>query len=162
FKPMAQPSLDYREVSYSVETTLMTEDRINSLELIRSQPILLQRYIEKCYELRVTCVGDDIFVATQTLEISATDAPVDWRTLQMTDSSSFVAGSLPQAVVNKIRVLLRRLNLGFAAMDFAVDQDGNHFFLEVNPNGQWLGYTEEIGLPAAASVARYLVEKPGY
>ncbi|SMD27483.1 MvdC/MvdD family ATP grasp protein [Kibdelosporangium aridum] len=161
FKPIAEPHLEYGDGSYDVDTTLITEQHIDRIDLIRSQPTLLQRYIQKSHELRVTCVGDELFIAKQTLnEASHSDSSVvDWRALQFNGGSSYTAGVLPSEVAAKIRSLLRELDLAFAAIDLAVDRDGNHYFLEVNPNGQWLGYTDEIGLPAAASVAKFLVQE---
>lgn len=160
FKPMAEPYLDYDDASYVVETTLVTEAHLKHLNLIKSQPAMFQRYIEKCYELRVTCVGKCLFVAKQVLlGEQPLDAVVDWRTFQGTGKSVYVPGSLPANTIAGIHSLLQRLDLGFAAIDFAVDYDGNCFFLEVNPNGQWLGYSDEIGLPAAAKIATCLVEQ---
>lgn len=156
-KPLAEPHLAYDSSSRVVETTLMTEEHIRGLDLIRSQPILLQRYIDKQCELRVTCVGEELFVARQTLTGGQFSTKVvDWRALQGTNESIYTPADLPPGIAVSIRGLLRELRLGFAAMDLAVDQRGEYYFLEVNPNGQWLGYTDEIGLPAAASVARCL------
>lgn len=54
---------------------------------------------------------------------------------------------------------MKELDLNFAAMDFAVDANDRVYFLEANPNGQWLGYTDKIGLPAASSIAECLVKQ---
>ena len=160
FKPLTVPQLEYGDTRYSVETTLMTDELINSLHLIKSQPVILQRYIEKSSELRVTCVGDQLFVARQMLNgDKSTNKVVDWRILQGTKDSTYDMFELPTGITDKVSKLMRKLDLGFATMDFAVDKAGECFFLEVNPNGQWLGYTDEIGLPAAASIARCLVHK---
>jgi glutathione synthase/RimK-type ligase-like ATP-grasp enzyme len=159
FKPLAQASLKYNKRTYGVVTTLLTDRHMEQLEFIRAQPVLLQRYIDKSSELRVTYVGGEFFVARQVLAGCSVSNAVDWRSLQGTDSSTYEPGELDPDTICKIRVLLDKLKLGFAAIDFAVDQNGTLFFLEINPNGQWLGYTEGIGLPAAKSIARCLVTR---
>jgi len=34
--------------------------------------------------------------------------------------------------------------------------NGNYYFLECNPNGQWLWIEEDIGLPISKAIADYL------
>lgn len=154
FKMLAKQSFEYGDKFYSVDTTLMTDELIANLSFIRSQPILLQRCVEKIAELRVTYVGGEVFVAKQTTSVEG--APVDWIPLQGTQDSIYEPWDTSPGFVAQIQSLMKRLNLKFAAIDFAVDSDGVLWFLEVNPNGQWLGYTDEIGMPAAASMARLL------
>jgi hypothetical protein len=48
------------------------------------------------------------------------------------------------------------LRLRCAALDFAVDGAGRWWFLEINPNGQWLWIEHATGLPIAAAVAAAL------
>lgn len=158
FKPITVSNIEYGDEHFMVETTLMTESLINSLDLIRSQPIILQRFVEKSSELRVTCIGDRLFVARQIPDRSTLHT-VDWRSLQESGSRYELDFALPESIRVVIRELLKEFDLGFAAMDFVVDTQGEIYFLEVNPNGQWLGYTDEIGLPAAASMANCLVNR---
>lgn len=158
FKPITVSNLEYGDECYMVETTLMTDALIESLDMIRLQPIILQRFIDKSSELRVTCVGDELFVARQVPTVSSENV-VDWRSLQDNGSSYEIGYSLPDTVIDGIRAIMHEFDLGFAAMDFVVDSQENVYFLEVNPNGQWLGYTDEIGLPAAASITDRLVRK---
>jgi len=159
FKPITVSNMEYGDEYYAVETTLMTEELIDSLDLIRSQPVILQRFIEKSSELRVTCIGNQLFVAQQIPSDSSIQT-VDWRSLQDNDGSRYeIDYILPDEITAGIRMIMSEFNLGFAAMDFVVDAQEDLYFLEVNPNGQWLGYTDEIGLPAAASMSECLVRK---
>lgn len=158
FKPITVSNIEYGENYYMVETTLITDELMESLELIRSQPIILQRFVEKSSELRVTCIGDKLFVAQQVPAESSAQT-VDWRSLQENGSRYELGYSLPRGIVDAIHAIMREFDLGFSAMDFVVDTGGRIYFLEVNPNGQWLGYTDEIGLPAATSMADCLVNQ---
>lgn len=158
FKPITVSNMEYGDEYFMIETTLMTEALVGSLDLIRSQPIILQRFVEKSSELRVTCIGDELFVARQVPDESTVDT-VDWRSLQESGSRYEIDFVLPDSIKETIKKLLKEFNLGFAAMDFVVDTRGMIYFLEVNPNGQWLGYTDEIGLSAATSMANCLVNQ---
>lgn len=158
FKPITVSNIEYGEEYYMVETTLMTDALIDSLDLIRTQPVILQRFIEKKSELRVTCIGDELFVARQTPDDPSTQT-IDWRSLQDSGSRYDTSFVLPDDIVDGIHKLMSEFDLGFAAMDFVVDSQDSIYFLEANPNGQWLGYTDEIGLPAAASMAKCLVNR---
>jgi hypothetical protein len=68
-----------------IYTSLVSEDRMKSAENIRFTPALLQEYVEKELELRITIVGDEVFpceIHSQSNE----KARVDWRkdTLNLT------------------------------------------------------------------------------
>ncbi len=54
--------------------------------------------------------------------------------------------------------LLRRLNLGFGALDFVVTPEEEWTFLEINPNGQWGWLEHATGLPITAGIADFLEE----
>lgn len=157
FKPLVETALKYDDRTLFVETTLLTDAHIDQFHLIAHQPVLLQAYIDKRFELRVTYVAGKMFVARQELTPDCPPGIIDWRALQGTPASSYAQGQLTHDTSSRIANLMERLGLQFGALDLAVDQDGNEYFLEVNPAGQWLGYTDEIGLPAAAEIARCLV-----
>lgn len=52
--------------------------------------------------------------------------------------------------------MTERLGLSFAAADFVVTADDEHYFVDLNPNGQWGWIQEATGLPIAAAIAAEL------
>lgn len=157
FKPLVESNIrGDGEKMLLIPTTLLTKRHIERLALIRNQYILLQRYIEKRYELRITFVDGELFVAKQTPSANLSAIPTDWRLLQINGKSTYEPSRVSEDLERKITGLMQKLDLNFATLDFAVDFQGRHFFLEVNPNGQWFGYADDIGLPAAAAIARFL------
>ena len=48
---------------------------------------------------------------------------------------------------------MSRLNLRYGAIDFICDQQGELWFLEINPNGQWAWIENLTGYPIAAAIA---------
>ena len=51
---------------------------------------------------------------------------------------------------------LKWMGLNFGAFDFSVDKKGHWYFLECNPNGQWLWIEIKTGLNLAQTFAEHL------
>src|SRR6185312_4199806 len=75
----------------------------------------------------------------------------DWRADYA--NIRYSAAVLPVAVADMLREYMLRLRLRFAAVDMVVTPEGEHVFLEANPNGQWAWIEDETGLPIAAAIA---------
>lgn len=109
---------------------------------------LTQARIATTRHIRLTVVDGSMFGCR-------IDSPhLDWRT----DGAlcRYRSVDTPVEVAGPVRSLLALLRLRFAAIDFAVDAQGRWWFLEVNPNGQWLWIEENTGLPIAAAIAAAL------
>lgn len=113
----------------------------------------LQDKIEKRYDVRATFVEEKCFAVTidsQELE----ETRVDWRKgehiLQHTPIE------LPQEIRLKCIQLMKRLDLHYGAIDFILDKQGNYFFLEINPNGQWAWIEHLTGLPISKEIVKCL------
>ena len=123
-------------------------------EDIRLAPVMLQNYIPKQIELRVTAVGERLFACA----IHSQDSErtrVDWRRYDF-DRVLHEPYDLPIEVSNKLRRFLRELNLSFGAIDMILTPEGEHVFLEVNPSGQW-GWIESLAkLPISQAIAETL------
>lgn len=158
FKTLSKPQLVVDGELHFIPTTLLTEEHLDRVELIGEQHVLLQRFIDKRSEIRVTCIGAELFAAEQVPRDRGEGRNVtDWRVLQQRGRSEYVPIQLDPTVAAHLLEMLELLGLRFATFDLAIDQSGTCFFLELNPNGQWFGYTDEIGMPAALAMARLLV-----
>jgi glutathione synthase/RimK-type ligase-like ATP-grasp enzyme len=101
---------------------------------------MFQEYIPKRVELRVTVIGDDVFVAE--IEAPATGTgQVDWRDY----GTEFQCrkATLPVDITERCLALVRSYNLNFSALDLLLTPDGRYVFLESNPNGQFI-FIEEL------------------
>jgi hypothetical protein len=127
---------------------------LSTLEVIGPEPCFLQRLIDKRHDVRVTIIGERVLP----VKIDASrdpDGRVDWRRAQ-SSNVDYEPVSIPSTVERGCREMMRELGLRFAALDFAVDQAGEHHFLEINPNGQWAWIERETGLPLAEHLAELL------
>lgn len=121
---------------------------------IRACPVILQQEIPKRFDIRVTVVGDKVFSASIDSQATA-DTEVDWRCTSDADLPHCVY-ELPAAVAAQCVAVTRKLGLRFGALDFVLDPEGQLWFLEINPNGQWGWIQTRTGQPIAAAIVSEL------
>lgn len=124
------------------------------LDAIGPEPYLLQRFIDKVEDIRVTLVGDEVFAVAIESQTD-TRSTVDLRAGNLS-ALPHRQVELPAGVVESSRSLARSLNLTFAAVDLVLDHDGRHWFLELNPNGQWAWLELRTGAPIGQAIAQAL------
>jgi glutathione synthase/RimK-type ligase-like ATP-grasp enzyme len=133
------------------ETRLVERDDMARLDLVRYAPVIFQEYVEGV-DLRITIIGQAIFTAE--IDARRSSYPVDMR---MVISEGKVRPiELPEDVRSRLLALQRRLGLVYGAVDMRRTEEGQYFFLEVNPAGQWLFAEQRTGLPISRSHADLL------
>lgn len=145
------------ERQYGIFTRRVNESELRAvIGKIAFMPTLLQEYIPKDYELRITCIGGDVFAC----KISSQDKDTT------RDDFRFEARSLRHEIVNlddelkaRLMAYLQHFNLNCGCFDFAVTPSGEPVFFECNPNGQWLWIEELTDAPISAAVARLLMSQ---
>jgi glutathione synthase/RimK-type ligase-like ATP-grasp enzyme len=128
-------------------------DTLPEAAKLAAAPVCLQRRIEPKHDIRVTIVEDVVLAAVRSAPDSS--EPLDWR---LGEPAGWVAHELPDQVAASCRDLVRCLNLRFAGIDLALDEAGHHWFLELNPNGEW-GWLQHAGLPIAQALADTLTRE---
>lgn len=134
--------------THQVFTTLVTPEQVGHPSTAHTMH-LVQQWVPKDHEVRLTVVDDQFFAAR--IDACTPDARVDWRADYQ--ALTYAPTETPMFVRSRVTALLHQLNLRFGALDFAVTPDGEWWFLECNPNGQWAWIEQETGLPIAAAVA---------
>lgn len=135
----------------TLPTTLMHDSDFAHLDQVKYSLHLFQQFIQKTCDVRITVVGEKIFAAA--IDSQKGEGKVDFR---MDYSVPMSVHKLPGAVQDGILKLMNKLGLVFGAFDFCLDEQNNHYFLEVNPAGQWLWMEDSLGLPISAELARLL------
>lgn len=132
----------------ALPTTLIGPDA--DFSGVAAGPALLQRYIPKRADIRLTCVSTRLFAARKTAEPDQVDGRYGdtahtWETV-----------SMPERVGKSVHDYVAHAGLTYAAFDFAEDEDGYWWFLECNQSGQF-GFVElETGQPISEAVALWL------
>ncbi|MFJ9755924.1 ATP-grasp ribosomal peptide maturase [Streptomyces sp. NPDC101149] len=122
---------------------------------VAAGPALLQRYVPKSADIRLTCVGPRLFGARK----RSAPGQVDGR--YGDTGHAWQTTPVPDRIVKSVQEYLALSGLAYAAFDFAEDEDGLWWFLECNQAGQF-GFVElETGQPIAEAVALWLAGRAG-
>jgi len=158
-KPMARGYVErpQDQMDSLIYTNLVLQADLEILDDLRACPTLFQEYIDKRCDVRITVV-DSHLIATQ---LVATDHDggqrCDIRRNNMEDVT-YAGTTLPEQVASKINALMDHYDLRFAAIDMVVDKDGQWYFLEVNPNGQWAWLDLTGGMDIASCFVKAFAE----
>ncbi|GGK38724.1 MvdC/MvdD family ATP grasp protein [Nocardia camponoti] len=138
------------------ETRIIADADLGRLMSIRSTPTTFQDYIAAACDLRVVWV--DGIEWTVRIDSQAGVGRVDSR---LDTSVDFTPYRLPASVSKSLSTLMGALGLSFGVVDLRLGADGEYYFLEVNPQGQFAYLEIKTGLPLFASLANLLVRGDG-
>ncbi|WP_336485570.1 MvdC/MvdD family ATP grasp protein [Methylobacterium nigriterrae] len=154
-KFMSQEIYKMPDGSYSgLYVNKISAKELESFSDVNENPVTLQRYIEKNFEVRHTFIDGSHFSCKIDSQKS-NRANVDWRRydIPFTPHEQIIA---PRCITNCIEKLMKENNLRYGAFDFIVDSDNNWWYLEVNTAGQWLWIEDLAGMPISARIAEAL------
>jgi hypothetical protein len=120
-------------------------------------PTIVQAYVEKRVELRVTVVGQQVFAAEIDSQ-HANHSRYDWRHHD-TANTPHRAHDLPARLQRACVAMVAELGLLFGAIDMIVTPDCRYVFLELNPNGEYLWIESLTGLPISDAVCDVLASR---
>jgi glutathione synthase/RimK-type ligase-like ATP-grasp enzyme len=154
YKPLSYYIVPPDRILYS---SIMTKDEVKQKsQNIEQAPCIFQEYIDKDFELRITIVGKKVFpIKIQSQQNHATK--FDWRKDQI--NVDYEIFDLPDKIEQKLLHLHQKFEVFFGAYDFIVDPQGEYYFLEVNPAGQWLWMEEALNLNISECIAEALINK---
>ncbi len=115
---------------------------------------LLQANIPKATDVRVTLVKDVCF-ACEIESQGKKESKIDWRIVSPYDLPHKII-ELPRLVVKKLFDLQKSYNLLSCQIDLIKTKGNEFFFLELNPNGQWLWLELMTGFPISQTIAKAL------
>ncbi|MBW8481873.1 MvdC/MvdD family ATP grasp protein [Actinomadura parmotrematis] len=138
-----------------VYTTEVGRRQLAGRHRVRHEPVILQPYVDKDVELRVTVVGDRVFAAAIDSQASRLTR-VDWRHYE-DESVPYTACELPADVAARCAAYVAACGLSYGALDLIRTPAGEHVFLEINPNGHWGWIEDETGLPIGDAIAGWLL-----
>lgn len=110
-------------------------DQAHQFDYVQYAPVLLQGYVPKQVEIRVTVIGNKAF-AVEIHSQEDEETIHDWRRGN-TMSLSHKWHVLPRDIEDNCITLVRKLGLAFGAIDLILTPESKYVFLEINPNGQW-------------------------
>lgn len=141
-----------------VMTSPVSQEDLDALSEVEVVPVVLQERLDKLRELRVTVVGDALFVCSVDTRGDDT-AEVDWR--RNPDGVVWSPDTLPEAVGQALLATVQELGLVFGAADIIHTTDGRYVFLEVNPAGEYLWVDHLVGRGISRAIADLLHARGG-
>ncbi|MFE0021885.1 ATP-grasp ribosomal peptide maturase [Amycolatopsis sp. NPDC059021] len=143
---------DGERVSLVYTSPVMASDMADSRVALTAHQF--QQRIPKVRDVRATVVGKRVFAANILTDDETAGNLLDWRADY--NALRYEPVSLPDSVESSLLRMTERLGLSFAAADFVVTADDQHYFVDLNPSGQWGWIEEATGLPIAAAIAAQL------
>ena len=148
------PRTDRPDDQYVIFTQVLNRSDLSDDTALSACVAMYQPYIEKKYELRVTVVGKEVYACRIDSQASE-KTRVDWRNYDLANTPHSTY-DLDSTIQKRCIELVQKFGLNYGAIDFIATPEGQLFFLEINPNGQW-GWIEELtNMPIAESHARFL------
>lgn len=143
-------------------TSPVDDGDLVDLEGLRAAPMILQARVDKVAEVRAVVVDTPHAGRVLAAALDADAGALDWRAPSVSSAPArpWRAHTLPGDVERAAIELVRTLGLTMAALDFVVDAAGVHWFLEVNPAGEWGWLERDVALPIADALAAALVGAP--
>lgn len=137
-------------------TEFVSHRQIGYASAVQRCPVILQAYVPKRLELRITVVGKRVFAA----EIHSQHTHhtrYDWRRYDY-DQTPHFEHQLPTSVADQCVQLIQKMNLRYGAIDMILRPDGRYVFVEINPNGQYLWIEQKTGLPISDAICDLLID----
>jgi glutathione synthase/RimK-type ligase-like ATP-grasp enzyme len=117
---------------------------------------LFQAYVDKCFEVRVTVIGEAIFAAAIYSQHSDY-AKIDFR--KRYADLRYATHQLPDTISAKILKLMKHFGLVYGALDLIVTSEGDYQFLEINASGQFGWIEAATDLPLFHTLACLLAKE---
>jgi ATP-grasp ribosomal peptide maturase len=153
YKTLASATVpDGQQVALIYTTPVTAPDMADSRVALTAHQF--QQQVPKVRDVRATVVGNRVFAANILVDGETAGGLLDWRADY--DALRYEPVKLPHSVESSLLKMTERLGLSFAATDFVVTADDQHYFVDLNPSGQWGWIQEATGLPIAAAIAAEL------
>lgn len=157
YKPLRRGRLIREEDVGLIYANPIGPAEADELDRVVYAPCLLQKYVPKLVDIRVTVMGAKVFA----VEIHSQDfasSKHDWRRGD-TVRLRHIPHQLPPQVESLCARLAKALGLAFGAIDLILTPEGKYVFLEINPNGQW-AWIQQLcpQIPLRESLADLLID----
>lgn len=118
-------------------------------------PSLFQKMVEKAFEVR-SFYMDGQFYSSCILSQNDRQTQVDFRNYNSTKPNRTPPYQIPEELEQKLRQLMETIQLNCGSIDLLVDRNGKHYFLEVNPVGQFAQVSFPCNYYLEQKIAQYL------
>jgi len=151
-KALSCPLIESEDKDHFIFTSIIDEIEDVSEHEFGLAPTIFQEYLTGKIDYRLTIIGEHCY-SVKVVRESDKGISKDWRIVK--EGLKFQVCELPNDIEAKCVKIVRELGLVFGAIDL-VEIDGEFYFLEINPNGEWGWLQKECDLPIAETLVDYL------
>ena len=136
-----------------IYTRSITDTDIALLDRLPNCPVLFQERVNKRADVRLVVVDNQMEAVSLVACDQSGNQRLDIRRDNMCDVE-YTSVPVPSSVYEGVSKMMQKYALRFAAIDFAITDDGKWMFFEVNPNGQWAW----LDLAGASDIGQMFVD----
>jgi len=114
---------------------------------------LFQKLIDKEFELRIFFIENEFWCSAVLSQLNER-TKIDVKNFDVENPNRVVPYKLPIEIKNKLIELMKKLRLNSGSIDMIVDKNGQYYFLEVNPVGQF----EQVAIPCNFNIFKKIAE----
>jgi len=118
-------------------------------------PIIFQEILPRQMEIRIVAMGEKLFAFGIRPKTNKKYIDIKRHSLESLEHFPY---ELSKDLEIKIKALLKSYNLPFSSMDFILTPGGEEFFLDLNPNGQWLWLEFMTKVPLSDYFVEFLTQ----
>jgi glutathione synthase/RimK-type ligase-like ATP-grasp enzyme len=112
----------------------LSRDRLPEDEVFTYAPAIFQQMIVKSFDVRTVLMGQQVY----SFALHTPGRALDWRPQAALGKIRVDPVATPAEVESAIVAFAQKTGVCFGSIDFAVDADGQWWFLEINEQGQFL------------------------
>ncbi|AFM03652.1 RimK-like protein [Bernardetia litoralis DSM 6794] len=156
-KSIDTPNFFYEGITYPMyNRVIKNRDELiknkNSIELC---PTYFQEYIDKQYDIRVIVIGKNVYAFS--IDSQSNDFSKEDFRGTAADLMEHKYIELPKELNQLIIKYTTEQKLNFSALDFVLSKNETYYFLENNPNGQWMWLEYATNYPLTQKMLDYLL-----
>lgn len=136
------------------ETRLL---ELSNLTANTSVPSIVQSHIKRKTEFRIYVIDNNIIPVEICLGEQYKNQ-IDWRSVDF-NGRGYKRYDLPELLRRDILSYHQASHLVYAAYDFIIDENDQVFFLECNPNGNWLFLPAELAHEVTSAIVNSLTTR---
>lgn len=154
-KALYSPLIEEPDKDFFIFTNELNIADLNSDKEIKISPSIFQQSLRPKIDYRVTVIGDIVFSVKINNLIDNNLSNIDWRVEK--NNLSFSSCVLPLNIEMMCKKFVKDSGLIFGAIDL-VEHNGQFYFLEINPNGEWGWLQHPHDIPIAEALCDILIE----
>jgi len=118
---------------------------------------LFQKHIKKAFDIKIVYVNGD-FYGQAIFSQSSEQTSIDFRNYNYSKPNRTCPFKLPKNTEIQLKKLIESLEEEICTIDFIMSEDNKLYFLEINPNGEFLGISKRCNYHLDKKIAEFLIQ----